>query len=196
MAKAGEVGLGSRDRMIEATIALMRGAGLGGAGINEIVRASAAPKGSVYHFFPAGKQQIATEALDVYSERVQAFIETALASRRAPADKVKALFDAFALRAEEGGFRTSCAVGTVSLDLDDDVAGLREVLARALEAWIDQIAGHFDVGNAKRARSFAGLLMTAIEGAYVRARAEASSRAFREAGTWLATLARQEFGAH
>ncbi len=37
---------GSRERMVEATIALMRRSGLSGAGINEIVRESGAPKGS------------------------------------------------------------------------------------------------------------------------------------------------------
>ena len=55
--------------MIEATIGLMRGSGLSGAGINDIVRASGAPKGSVYHFFPNGKVQIVSEALERYSER-------------------------------------------------------------------------------------------------------------------------------
>lgn len=195
MAAGAGGGADSRGRMIEAAIALMRGSGLSGAGINGIVRASGAPKGSVYHFFPAGKQQIAAEAIDVYSERVQAFIEAALASRSAPADKVRALFDAFARRVEEGAFRSSCAVGAVSLDLDDEVAGLREVLARALEAWIGQIASHFDFGDARRAKSFAGLLMTAVEGAYVCARAEGSSRAFREAGNWLAALAKAELPA-
>ncbi len=185
----GEKGVRSRARMIEATIALMRASGLGGAGINEIVRESGAPKGSVYHFFPAGKLQLATEALDTYAERVQAFVEAALASRSVPADKVRALFEAFARRAEESGFQSSCAVGTVSLDLDQESAGLRQVLERALDAWIAQIAGHFGLGDARQARSFAGLLMTAIEGAYIRARAEASSRAFREAGAWLALLA-------
>lgn len=185
----GERSTDSRERMIEASIALMRGSGLSGAGINEIVRESGAPKGSVYHFFPAGKLQLATEALDTYAERVQAFLEATLASRSTPADKVNALFEAFARRAEEGGFQSSCAVGTVCLDLNPESAGLRQVLERALDAWIAQIARHFDLGDAVQARSFAGLLMTAIEGAYIRARAEASSRAFREAGAWLALLA-------
>jgi TetR/AcrR family transcriptional repressor of lmrAB and yxaGH operons len=190
----GERGVQSRERMIEAAIALMRGSGLSGAGINEIVRESGAPKGSVYHFFPAGKQQIVAEAIDLYAERVQAFIENALASRSAPEDKVKALFDAFARRVEEGEFRKSCAVGAVCFDLTDEVAGLREVLESALDAWSAQVASHFDFGDSHRARSFAGLLLTAIEGAHIRARAEASSRPFREAGTWLAALARLEFG--
>ena len=46
----------TRERMIDATITLLRRSGLSGAGINEIVRESGAPKGSLYHFFPDGKQ--------------------------------------------------------------------------------------------------------------------------------------------
>lgn len=180
---------GSRERMLEATIALMRGSGLSGAGINEIVRESGAPKGSVYHYFPNGKLQIATEALAIYSVRIMGLIDGALASRRRPADKVKALFDMFARRVEEADFRKSCAVGAVSLDLDDDLEELRRVLAATLDEWAALIARHFDLGDARRTRSFAGLILTAVEGAHIRCRAERSSRPFREAGAWLAGLA-------
>lgn len=181
--------LGSRDRMIEAAILLMRGSGLSGAGINEIVRESGAPKGSIYHFFPHGKLQIATEALGVYSTRVMSFIDEALAAKRPPAAKVKALFRAFARRVEESDFQRSCAAGTVSLDLDADIRQLQPVLGEMFGEWIALIARHFDFGDKNRAESFAGLLLTAIEGAYVRCRAERSSRPFIEAGEWLATLA-------
>jgi TetR/AcrR family transcriptional regulator, lmrAB and yxaGH operons repressor len=181
---------GSRQRMIDATIQLMRGSGLSGAGINEIVRESAAPKGSVYHFFPAGKQQIVSEALADYSGRVLQFIDVALTSRRLPAQKVRALFDAFAQRVESGEFRRSCAFGAVCLDLDRDLDDLRVVVAAAFEDWLVLIARHFDFGDTRRNRSFAGMVLTAIEGAYIRARAEQSSRPFREAGTWLAALAK------
>lgn len=180
---------GSRERMLEATIALMRGSGLSGAGINEIVRESGAPKGSVYHYFPNGKLQIATEALAIYSVRIMGLIDGALASRRRPADKVKALFDMFARRVEEADFRKSCAVGAVSLDLDDDLEELRRVLAATLDEWAALIARHFDLGDARRTRSFAGLILTAVEGAHIRCRAERSSRPFREAGAWLSGLA-------
>ncbi|MGE5087918.1 MAG: TetR/AcrR family transcriptional regulator [Candidatus Levyibacteriota bacterium] len=183
--------LNSRDRMIEAAIELMRASGLSGAGINEIVRESGAPKGSVYHRFPAGKTQIATEALEVYSGRVMAFIDRALATRRRPDDKLKALFGAFARRVAEGDFRRSCAVGTVTLDLEPDMEGLRAVLAAALADWNALIARHFDFGDRRRTKSFAGLVLTAIEGAYIRCRAERSGTPFREAGAWLAEIARK-----
>jgi TetR/AcrR family transcriptional regulator, lmrAB and yxaGH operons repressor len=179
----------SRERMLEAAITLMRGSGLTGAGINEIVRESGAPKGSVYHFFPAGKLSIAAEALALYSQRVQDFIADALAGREAPENRIRALFAAFARRVEAGDYLKSCAVGAVSLDLEADMEGLRPVLADALAEWIDVIAAHVDLGDTRRTRAFASLVMTTIEGAYVRARAERSKRPFLEAGEWMAELA-------
>lgn len=172
--------------MLDAAIELMRGFGLSGAGINDIVRESAAPRGSLYHFFPGGKMQIAEEALALYASRVAAFIDEALAGRRNNAERVRALFDAFAHRVECTQCRRSCAVGAVSLDLVDDAERLRPTLRAALQTWSQGVARHIDLGDAERTRSFAGFVMTAIEGAYVRARAEGSGRAFREAGAWLA----------
>ena len=170
----------------------MRQSGLAGAGINEIVRASGAPKGSVYHYFPDGKQQIAAEALDAYSGRVVAFIDEALSRKRSPAGKVEGLFDAFAARVEAGAFRSSCPAGTVCLDLEGEAEALRGAVAASLTSYVAAIAPHFHFRNPARVQSFARLLVTAIEGAYICARANRSSAPFREAGTWLAELARRE----
>lgn len=192
MKNAPPVPSGPRERMLEAAITLLRRSGLSGAGINEIVRESGAPKGSVYHFFPAGKQQIAADALAVNSGRVLAFMDAALAGKAKPADKVKALFNAFARRLEEGEFRHSCACGTVCLDLEGDLEALRVAIDGMFGEWTALVSRHFAFRDARRARSFAGLVVTAIEGAYIRGRAERSSRAFREAGSWLAEMAGRE----
>lgn len=190
MNAAARTGTATRERMIEATITLLRRSGLSGAGINEIVRESGAPKGSVYHFFPAGKQQIVTEALAVYSRRVVAFIDAAMAGARTPRTKVEALFEAFAQRVEQGGFLHSCPAASVCLDLDAGLEPLRVVVAEALDDYLKVIEKHFPLRDRRRARSFAGLLLTAIEGGYIRSRAERSGGPFREAGAWLAELAR------
>jgi TetR/AcrR family transcriptional regulator, lmrAB and yxaGH operons repressor len=183
---------GTRERLMESAILLMRGSGLSGAGINEIVRESGAPKGSVYHFFPGGKKQIVEESLVEYSKRVVAFIEESMSGRRGAGRKIRALFNAFAERIEQGGFRLSCPVGTVCLDLDADLEDLRPVIARSFDQYVSAIAAHFPFEDRRRERSFAGLVLTAIEGAYVRCRADRSSRPFREAGSWLAELAERE----
>jgi TetR/AcrR family transcriptional repressor of lmrAB and yxaGH operons len=182
----------ARDKIIESAITLMRRTGLSGAGINEIVRISGAPKGSVYHYFPAGKRQIVEQGLAQYAQRVVAFIDAAMAGKRGPKAKVVALFAAFAHRLEEGDFRHSCPIGTVCLDLGEAEADLRPVLATAFEDFTSAIAGNLAFADRKRARSFASLALTAIEGAYVRGRADRSIAAFREAGAWLGRLAEME----
>jgi TetR/AcrR family transcriptional repressor of lmrAB and yxaGH operons len=187
--EANAAATGTREKLIATAISLMRRSGLSGAGINEIVRESGAPKGSVYYFFPGGKQQIVEEGLALYSESVAAFIDSTLASKQRPGDKVKALFNAFAERIERGDFRYSCPAGTVCLDLDSEVEGLRIVVAASFDQYLRAIERHLSFLDRRRAKSFAGLLLTAIEGAYVRGRADRSGRPFREAGVWLAELA-------
>ncbi len=192
MKRQATAAVGTRDRLLEAAVALLRRSGLSGAGINEIVRQSGAPKGSVYHFFPDGKQQIAEEALERYAQRVVAFIDAALSGKRSSAEKVRALFEAFAQRLEQGEFRQSCAGGTVCLDLDAELESLRRVVATSFAQYTNAIGVHFPFRSRKRAASFAGLLLSAIEGAYIRGRADRSSAPFREAGAWLAELAERE----
>jgi len=176
--------------MIEAAIDLLRAYGLKGAGINDVIQASGAPRGSLYHHFPDGKLQMAREALGVHGERVAAFMDEALASKRSGPQKVTALFEAYAQRVEDADFRRSCPFGCVALDLDDETEELREVVAQAFDAWRAQIASHFEEALGSRAAAeFAGLILTGMEGAYVRARAEHSGEAFRETGRWLSRLA-------
>lgn len=182
----------TRERMIEAAIVLMRRSGYSGVGINEVLAESGAPKGSMYHYFPDGKRQVAVEALAAYAPRVVAFIDERLARGRTPAAKMRHLFAGFAERLEGFGFRQSCAAGCVSLDLHDDLDAVRAAVQEAFAAYVEVIARHIEFADGRRARSFAGFVLTAIEGGYVRGRAEHSSAAFREAGEWLGRLAEQE----
>ena len=182
----------SRDRMIEAAIVLMRRSGFSGVGLNEVLAESGAPKGSMYHYFPEGKRQIAVEALATYAPRVVAFIDERLSRGRTPAEKMRALFQGFEERLKEGDYKLSCAAGCVSLDLDDDLDSVRAAVKGAFSAYAEVIAKHIAFRDRRRARSFAAFVLTAIEGGYVRGRAEHSAQAFREAGQWLGRLAEAE----
>jgi TetR/AcrR family transcriptional regulator, lmrAB and yxaGH operons repressor len=179
----------TRDELLEAATRLMRQSGLSGAGINEIVRESGAPKGSVYHFFPGGKNQIVTEALELHAARVVAFLEETLSRPRTVDRKLDALFEAYAARLEQAGFRASCPSGTVCLDLDAEMEALRVHVAATFDQYIEAIARHVQIGSPRENRAFAAFILTVIEGAYIRGRAERSGGPFREAGTWLRKLA-------
>jgi TetR/AcrR family transcriptional repressor of lmrAB and yxaGH operons len=179
----------AKDQMLESAIFLMRRSGLSGAGINQVLAHSGAPKGSMYYYFPAGKVQLTAEALMLYGARVADYFETTLASKRTPQAKVRALFRFIAGRLEQGNFDQSCAVGAVTLDIEPEVAALRLVVAEAMASWQAIVARHIPMHSAASARSFAGLVITAVEGGYIRGRAERSTQPLIDAGEWLARLA-------
>ena len=179
----------TRDRVIAATIELIRRSGYAGIGINEILAEGGAPKGSLYHFFPDGKRQIASEAMAVYAGQALKLYERALAAPGTPAQKVKRLLKVPASRLVEGHFRSSCMAGTLSLDLDDSLERVRGEVGAFFEQMIELLATHLCMPDRRRARSFAGLLLTTIEGAYIRGRAERSTEAFDEAASLLGEMA-------
>ena len=179
----------TREKLLDAATTLLRHSGLSGAGINEIVRESGAPKGSVYHFFPEGKEQIVSEALDRHSDRVVSFLEDSLSGPGTTAKKLKTLFDTYAARLEEGRYRLSCPLGAVCLDLDAEMEALRTRVADNFDRYVDAIARHVDVGSPRENRAFAAFVVTTIQGAFIRGRAERSGKPFRDAGAWLSMLA-------
>lgn len=181
-----------RDRMVDAAIAGMRASGLAGAGINQVVAASGAPKGSLYHYFPGGKLQLAAEALERFGEQRGAALEKALAGDAPPDQKLKRLFAGMARGLEREGFQLGCAVAGVALDLDADSAGLAPVCAQLFAGWGETIAAGLEPLPAARRRALGRFVVSVMEGALVQARAQRSPEPLLAAGEQLAALVRQE----
>ena len=78
-----------------------------------------APIGSVYHFFPGGKNQLVAEALHIHGEKARALLHRMLANKAEPLpDRFRTLFRTAADGFDRAGANKSCAIGTVALDLD------------------------------------------------------------------------------
>ncbi len=176
--------------MILATLDLLRGAGLAGAGINPIVEASGAPKGSVYHFFPAGKHQLVTAALKE-AERALSEWYRKIFNQSAPlSQKVRTLFSETGAWVEANEFTKGCPVSAVTLDIDEESEELRTVCRGVFATFCEVIAaGLNEVPSAKR-REVAQLILAALEGALILARAQATKDPLLQTGALLAnTLA-------
>lgn len=175
--------------MLDAAESLMRERGLGGAGIKEIVARSGTPIGSVYHHFPDGKTELAAEALRRHSEKARQLLATTFAPDTPVAQRVRTLFATAAKGFDKAGRFKSCAIGTVTLDLDAEDAVLRAVCAAAVESWVETIAGRIPWKSQKARRSFAEMVVTTFEGAFIVSRARHTGQPFITAGEWLAAAA-------
>src|SRR5215468_9127905 len=118
----------TRSRMIEATVEALQRRGVAGMSFTEVLDASGAARGAIYHHFPGGKAELVAEA----ARRNGVDVRTALAAL--PASSPRAVVDGFirAIRpvvdAAAGG--CGCAVAAVSVDAGtEDGEALRAVAA-------------------------------------------------------------------
>lgn len=179
-----------RTDMLRAATKLLRQGGLAAAGINQIVAESGAPKGSLYHFFPDGKTQIAREALAAYRDVAVERYRARAQGCRTPEAAVRAFFEMGAEASLKNDYRMSCPAGAVTLDLDPASEALREPCHDVFASLVDAVdAALAPIPKAKR-RDLAGLIVSTMQGAYIRARAARDVAPFREAGENLAALAK------
>ena len=62
----------TRSSMVRSAAALIRTRGATATSFSEVLADSGAPRGSIYHHFPDGKQQLASDAIGWTSDRVLA----------------------------------------------------------------------------------------------------------------------------
>lgn len=161
----------TRDAMLHSAIRLFRERGVGDTSFADVLKASGAPRGSVYHYFPGGKKQLVSEAVEAAGSYAAATFER-------NADDPVAMVDHFARYnmevLETSGFREGCPLMAAAL------AGAKEEAAGPAARVFSQI--HKNLTNAlidagldgNRASSLATLSISAIEGAIVLSRTEKS----------------------
>lgn len=169
----------TRQRFLDSASELFQRQGYSGTGLAEITERSGAPKGSLYHHFPGGKEQLAEEALELAGRRLRRGIEAALASAPDGPSAVRALAAMLAAGLKASGYELGCPVATTTLDAATGSTPIARAADRAFTSWVDSIAAH--VGTRK-----AVTVLSALEGALILARAARSTDALEIVGEELA----------
>jgi AcrR family transcriptional regulator len=179
----------SRDRLLRATEVLLREGGLAAAGIQQIAIRGRAPIGSVYHHFPGGKSQLALEALAIHGERARTLLDAMFDRDQPVSVRVQTLFNTAAQEFDRSGRDRGCAIGAVTLDLSATDDSLRAACDTAFRKWMETVADYLPWPDRRARESFAEMVVTTLEGAFVLSRARRSGAPFRTAGEWLAAAA-------
>lgn len=80
----------SKDKILETATRLFYFQGFHGTGLNQIIKESGAPKGSLYHYFPEGKEQLAEAAIELSKRRIGAVIQHYMTEHEMVADALNA----------------------------------------------------------------------------------------------------------
>lgn len=174
----------TKDRIMDTSAELFRRQGYTATGVKQIVAAANAPFGSLYHFFPGGKEQLAAEVIRSSGQLyIQLFATIAL---QAP-DVLTAVHDFFSGAAEtlkETDYADACPIATVALEVANTSEPLREATAEVFESWIAGATEYFAAAGIPRetARELALSMLSLLEGAFIFCRAMRSVEPLHVAG--------------
>jgi AcrR family transcriptional regulator len=163
--------LGPRERMIVSTALLVRERGARATSLDAVLEHSGAPRGSVYHHFPGGREQLLREATDYAGEYVAQRLERNVAED--PLAALDSLLEEYRARLLASDFRAGCPVVAVAVESGEDGPDLRDHVVAAFDRWRQVFARGFAAAGIDegRAEELALLVVSGFEGALILSRA-------------------------
>jgi TetR/AcrR family transcriptional regulator, lmrAB and yxaGH operons repressor len=182
----------TRDQIIEKTCELLELQGYHATGLNQILRESGSPKGSLYYHFPGGKEELAVESVERVGNIVLRRIRENLAAVDDPADAIQTFIGYVAYNVEQSGFQAGGPITTVALETAASSEALRGVCHHIYSDWIAAFAERLTTAsiNEERAMRLAHLIVATLEGGIILCRTSRSRQPLEDAAQEIAGLIR------
>ncbi|MER0244806.1 TetR/AcrR family transcriptional regulator [Streptomyces sp. HSW2009] len=182
----------TRARIIRAASALMQRQGYDGTGIKQIAQQAQATLGSVYHFFPGGKQELAVAAIHHGDREFAEELSAALDADDDPAAALTALCQDLAAGLAASDWPAGCPITATALGPAGRAPDIQAAAAAAFARWRALV--HTKLRTAgipdPAAHDLAHLTISTIEGAELSAQVSQSTEPLEIAGRYLAQLVR------
>lgn len=171
----------AREQIIQTTCTLLEAQGYHATGLNQIVKESGAPKGSLYYYFPEGKESIAEEAIRSVTGIVVQRIRENLGAVEDPAAAVRAFAEGIAHHIEASGFQSGGPLTTVALETATSSPRLNEVCRAAYEEMRQAFAEKLLSAGfvSEQAETLSITILAALEGGILLSRTNHSGDALR-----------------
>ena len=186
----------TRERMIQAAAESFRRRGLAGTSFTDVLAASGAARGAIYHHFPDGKAQLAREAVSWFgagvTARLAALGDVGDDDLATPAQVVDRFLTLVRPVVGESAECMSCPVAAVTLESTRGEGHLLAAADDAFAAWAAELARLLiRAGLAPdEALALGTLMVMTLEGAQVLCRAAGSLEPFDRAAAALRLTAR------
>lgn len=154
---------------------LFQSRGYHATGVSQILAAADAPKGSLYHHFPGGKEELGVAAVKwLQGEMVDHFTEAAK-KRVAPEKLVARLFDDVVSWLDENRYGQGALLAVLAQETGGEEAKLRDATGRAYDAATQALAAALSPDAPGSALALARTVLAALDGAVAVCRASQST---------------------
>ncbi|WP_441296300.1 TetR/AcrR family transcriptional regulator [Amycolatopsis sp. CA-126428] len=184
---------GTKERIMAAGAELFRRNGYAGTGLKQIVSEASAPFGSLYHFFPGGKEQLGEEVIRTSGLAYIALFDLFIAPAADLVSGIEAFFAAGIATLETTDYVEGCPIATVALEVAATNEPLRKATADVFTAWIDagtEKFARFGLSQ-EAARTLTITAVNNLEGAFVLCRSLRDTEAMAVAGAATVDVARR-----
>lgn len=194
---AAETQLPTRDRILFTSAELFRRQGYAGTGLKQITAQAPAPFGSLYHFWPGGKEELAAEVIrtggDFFLTLYRAIIDAA-------PDLLTGVRDFFTGAGETVAatdYQDACPIATVAGEIASTHEPLRAASADVFELWLGALADDLAANGVSlaRARELSLSILALLEGAFLLCRTLRSTEPMTAAGAAAVALLTPELEA-
>ena len=178
----------ARADMLTSAAALFREHGVAATSMSDVVEHSGAPRGSVYHYFPGGKAQLAAEATQRTGEHMSQVLAGLLVDS-SPAEAIEQFIAGWRHLLVGTDFASGCPIMAAAL-ADGEAAEAAHAAGAAFASWTATLEAALIRGGqpTERAAALATLVVAAIEGAVAMSRAQQVTQPLDQVGTQLRML--------
>lgn len=160
----------ARELIVSTAARLFFSQGYHATGLNQIIKESSTPKGSLYHYFPHGKEELAHECIQKANENILQKFEEVFAAHDNTGDAIQQFIHDLAIETEAAGFtgflpfsfwaavETSCISHQLRIACQDVFAGWQRIITKHLI--LDGI-------GEKKAEEMGLLVISLMEGALI-----------------------------
>lgn len=177
-------GEATKQRIVAAAADLIHRHGFNATGMNQIIKNSGAPKGSLYFHFPEGKEQIIEAALRASGEQVSLLLQQAFGQGENLQQALDQCISYFKSELITTGFSKGCPVATVALETAGDIDRMQTVCEEIYGSWLSILKQ--GLGDAKAEQ--AEIILMLIEGALVLSKANKSVEPLEKCSAHLAAI--------
>jgi TetR/AcrR family transcriptional regulator, lmrAB and yxaGH operons repressor len=180
----------TRQQIIEKTSQLLEEQGYHATGLNQIVAESETPRGSLYYYFPEGKEELAAEAIEFKARQMSGYMRRQLEAYADPVESIYRALLNFADHMEGGGCKGGAPIAAVALETASSSERLRQSCHVAYGFLVAPIQEKLAAAGypTERAEALALTISAAMEGAMILSRTEQSSRPLRIVAEEMRTL--------
>jgi AcrR family transcriptional regulator len=174
----------TRDRLVATTAELFQRQGFNGTSMKQITDGAKATTGSLYHFFPGGKDELAAEVIRTAGAGYLELFQLVTAVAKTSAEAISMLFDGAAATLERSDYVDACPIFTVALEVASADETLRMACDDVFGAWTKTATAMFrkDGLAAKAAKALAATVIAALGGAFILARTARDANLMRAIG--------------